>query len=109
MGKNFLKMLSPHLENHDASTNPIINYFADRQHTEIILKDMAKKITTKSCFYGKVCENCRKHEIYRDEFEKQGFWTFNKQIKYWNIYDLDWSYRNKVFKLLPVRTPNFKV
>ena len=109
MGKNFLKMLAPNWENHAASTNSIINYFADRQHTEKILKDIAKKINTKSCFYCKVCKNCRKLKTYRDEFDKQGFWSFNKEIKYWNGLDPDWCKRNEIFKLLPIKNANFRV
>ena len=31
-------MLASNWEDHDAKTNPIINYFADRQHTELTLK-----------------------------------------------------------------------
>ena len=32
-----------------------------------------------------------------------GFWTFNKDVKYWDVYDQDWSYRSEVFKLEPLR------
>ena len=37
-------MLAPNWEDHDLETNPIINYFADRQHTELILKKVENKI-----------------------------------------------------------------
>ena len=42
----FKKMLATIWSGHDIETNPIVNYFADRQHTELILR----KIET-SCFY----------------------------------------------------------
>ena len=40
MGKNIFKMvgLAPNWEDLDAATCIIINYFADRQNTEIILR-----------------------------------------------------------------------
>ena len=31
-------MIAPNWEDLDAKANPIINYFADRQHTEVIIK-----------------------------------------------------------------------
>ena len=101
-------MLARNWEDHDAEKNTIINYFADRQHTEKILKKIESKVV-RSCFYCKVCQNCRKLNTYKDVFKQQGFWTFNKKIKYWNVYDPNWSMRNEIFKLLPIRTANFKV
>ena len=29
--------------------------------------------------------------------KKKGFWTFNKNVRYWNAYNPDWSYRNDFF------------
>ena len=40
------KMLAPNWEDHYIETNPIINYFADRQHTELILRKIEQKIKT---------------------------------------------------------------
>ena len=37
-------MLAPNWEDHNLETNHIINYFADRQHTELILKKIESKI-----------------------------------------------------------------
>ena len=46
-------MLAPNWEDHDLETNPIINYFADRQHTELILKkvenEIKKTVSTARC------------------------------------------------------------
>ena len=36
-------MLAPNWEDHDAEKNPIVNFFADRQHTELLLKEIEKK------------------------------------------------------------------
>ena len=94
--------LALNCEDHDAKTNPIINCFADRDHTEIILKQQ-EYLIAETCKYCKECQNCKKLNRYRDEFKKKGFWTFNKNVKHWNVYDPDWSYRNELFSLKPVR------
>ena len=48
-------MLAPNWgKDHNAETNPIINYFADRQHTELILRKIEEKIKA-CCFY---CNEC---------------------------------------------------
>ena len=85
MGENLLDVsLAANWKDHDASsTNPIINYYADRWHTELILEKQECFIAS-SC---KDCLNCKKFYNYREEFKKKGFWTFNKKIKYWNVYD----------------------
>ena len=95
-------MLAPNWEDHDAETCEIINYFADRPHAEKIVKDQ-EYFVAKSCNYGKICQKCRKLNEYRQVFKKKGFWTFNKDVKYWDVYDPDWSYRNRTFSLEPLR------
>ena len=82
--------LAQNWEDHDAKTNPIINYFADRQNTEIVLQKQERRIK-KRCYYCKSCEACNKLKEYKTEFKKKGFWTFNKNIKIWNVYDPDWT------------------
>ena len=68
--------------------NMIVNYFADRQHTEQLLKNIEKMIK-KRCFYCTVCYLYKKFTTYRLEFKQRGFWTFHKDIKYWDVYDPD--------------------
>ena len=41
--RNFEIILAPNWEDHDAEKNLIVNYFADRQHTEFLLKKIEKK------------------------------------------------------------------
>ena len=53
-------MIAPNWEDHDIESNPIINYFAGRQHTELILRKIEQKIKT-CCFYSHECENCKKN------------------------------------------------
>ena len=57
----------------------------------------------KTCFYSKNCENCTKLSNYRKIFNEQGFWTFNKHIRCWNVFDPEWSYKNKFFELFPIK------
>ena len=97
MGQNFLKM---------AERNPIISYFACRQRAERIIKNI-EDFVSKSCHSCRICIKCRKPQTYRNEFKKSGFWTFNKEVKYWDIYDPDWSYRNDVFKLRLISDKRF--
>ena len=101
-------MFAPNWEDHDAGKNSIVNYFADRQHTEIILRKIEKTIEL-HCFYCKNCEDCKKLFTYKEVFKQQGFWSFNKDIKYWNVYDPDWCSVSKIFKLSQIRKANFKV
>ena len=99
-------MLAANWEKHDASTNTPKNYFADRQKTEKILKNIEKTIK-KQCFYCKACSNCQKFETYKKEFDRRDFWSFNKPIKCWDVHDPDWSFRNRVFELRPIRPCKF--
>ena len=102
VGRELFKMLAPNWEDHDAETCQIINYFADRQHTELILKKIESKIKI-NCFYCKICYDCNKLEEHRKVFTQQGFWIFNKEIKCWNVFDPDWCEKNRVLKLIPCK------
>ena len=86
-------MLALNWEDHDLETNPIIHYFADRQRTELTLKKIESKIK-RNCFYCKICDNCNKLEGHRKAFKQKRFWTFNKEIKCWNVFDADWCKKN---------------
>ena len=88
--------------------NMTINYFAERQHTEKILKEI-EKLIKKICFYCMVCNLCKKFMTYRLEFKQKRFWTFKKHVRYWNIYDPDWSNKNTFFKLMPIKAVNFRM
>ena len=78
--------LGPNWEDHKAATCLIINYFADRQHTKIILRKQENFIQ-ETCCYCKECKNCSKLKTYREELKKKkGFWTFNKNVRVWNVY-----------------------
>ena len=93
-GQETFKMIAPNWENHDLETNSIINYFADREHTEVILKKIEDKIK-KRCFCCHECKNCIKFNQYLKVFKQDGLWTFNKNVKVWNVFDPMWC--KKVF------------
>ena len=78
--------LRPNWDNHDKNTCLVINYFADREHTELILLRQEIEIEN-DCYYCKNCEKCKKLKEYLTEFKKDGFWTFNKHVKHWNVFN----------------------
>ena len=42
----------------EAAINPIMNYFADRKHTEKVLRDIENTVIKSKCFCWKRCKNC---------------------------------------------------
>ena len=61
MGENLLKKtgLRPNWHEHDATTCPIINYFAGRNNTALILTKQENKIGN-TCYFCNICKNCEK-------------------------------------------------
>ena len=57
--ETFLKMLAPNWEDDDLETNPIINYFVDRNHIELILERL--KINLKSSAFTVINVKTAKH------------------------------------------------
>ena len=100
MGENLLKRtgLRPNWDEHDAATCPIINYFADRKNTALILIKQETEIA-KTCYFCKFCENCIRLKECIEEFKREGFWTFNRRIRVWNVHDPEWSNKNRVFSM----------
>ena len=90
--------LRPNWDEHDAATCPIINYFADRQNTALIITKQEKK-KEKSCYFCRMCKNCNRLKECRAEFKKMGFWTFNKGVKIWSVFGPEWSNKNRVFSM----------
>ena len=83
------------MQQHIMQQHIIINYFADRHHTEIVLKKQ-EYLIAETCSDCKECKNCTKLKTYIEQLKKK-VQTFNKNIKYWNVYDPDRSYRNDFF------------
>ena len=104
LGKKLSKKstgLRPNWDNDNAETCCCINYFSDRENTELILLRQEIQIQNK-CVYCNECEKCDKFTKYRKEFLKMGFWTFNKNVRIWEVFDPDWSVKNRVSSMKPV-------
>ena len=70
--------LAPNWEDHDAATCITINYFADRQNTEIILKQ--ENLIAETCCYCKESKNCSKLKTYRKKLKKNKKKVFGHSI-----------------------------
>ena len=95
-------MLAPNWEDHNLETNPIINLFADRNHTEMVFKNVENKVK-KRCFYCQKCKNCKTFQEYIKVFKQKGFWTFNKNVKNWNVNEPMWCKTNIYLKIVALK------
>ena len=71
--------LRPNRDEHYAEKCSIINYFSDRENTELILLRREFQVEN-SCIYCDKSEKCKKLQECKNEFKKMSFWTFNKHI-----------------------------
>ena len=60
--------LRPNWDEHDAATCPIINYFADRHNTELVITKQEKKKIGKTCYFCNMCKNCNRLKECRAKF-----------------------------------------
>ena len=97
MGEKLLKRtgLWPNWDEHDTATCPIINYFADRKNTALILVKQENEIG-KNCYFCNLCKNCKRLKGCRAKFKWVDFWTFNKHVEVWNVFDPEWSNKNRI-------------
>ena len=96
------KVVRPNWDNHNEDICEIKNYYAGREHAELLLLKQEIQIEN-TCNYCIVCEECKKCLTYSKEYKKMGFWTFNKDVRIWEIYDPDWSYKTNIFEIKPCR------
>ena len=75
-----------------------VNQFLKREHVENLLSDIENHLK-KYCYYCKNCEFCNAYLVRRAEMKKMGFWTHNKHIKFWDVYDPLWHRDNVKFTL----------
>lgn len=94
--------LRPNWDNHNAETCCYINYISDCENTELILLRQEIQIQNE-CDYCNESEKCSKFGQYRKEFKKIDFWTINKNVRVWEIFDPDWSVKT-VFLMKPVKS-----
>ena len=78
-----------------------VDHNKNKWHMSLILLRQEIEIE-QGCYYCKKCEKCKKLDEYLAEFKKKGFWTFNKNVKAWNVFDPDWSIENKFFSMQPL-------
>ena len=87
----------------------IINYF-DSRHSVRNLLSYEEIDVIELCRYCKNCEKCERFYSIKSELKKKkGFWTFKKDIKYWDVRDSKFSERNKKFEIIPIRDPTFRM
>ena len=84
-----------------------VNYLERRRNTELIIHKVERLLKLK-CFYCYNCENFTKFQIYQKEFKRNGFWTFNKYIEFWDIFDPYYNSKNANFEIRPIRVCNFQ-
>ena len=92
----------PNWDNHDKNICSIKNYYIDRERAEEVLLRQEIQIEN-TCEYCLVCEKCKRYLIYSKEYKKTGFWTFNKNVRIWEVFNPDWSYKNTVFEIKPCK------
>ena len=63
-----------------------VNCFVRQELVNKFLTD-AEVDVKKVCWYCKDCKKCERFYSIRSEFKKEGFSTFNKGIKYWDVTD----------------------
>ena len=78
-----------------------INNFCNGKETEKILKTLEKHMV-KYCYYCNNCDFCNAYTIRCAEFKKMGFWTHNKNVKYWDVCDPLYNKQNKNFNIKPL-------
>ena len=65
----------------------------------------------KVCWYCKNCKKCERFYSIKSELKKKkknGFQTYNKHIKYWDIRDPKFNERNRNFEIRPIRDSNLE-
>ena len=83
-----------------------VNMFLDRETVEKLLQKLEKHMIN-YCYYFSNCQFCKENKIRRDELKRMGFWTHNKTVKCWNVYDPLYNKKNEKCTVLPLEG-NFK-
>ena len=86
--------------NHNKDICQIKNYYADRNHAELILFRQEMQIED-SCEFCLTCDKCKKYLKYSKEYKNKRFWMHNEKVRVWEIFDPDWSYKNEVSEIKP--------
>ena len=86
--------------NHNRDICKIKNYCAKRNHLELMMFRQKTEIA-RTCEYCLTCDKCKKYLTYSKELKNKGFWSNNEKVRFWEIFDPDWSYKNDIFKVEP--------
>ena len=120
-------MLAPNWAGHDIETNTIVNYFTDKQHTELILRKIEKKLklaaftaktartsksysATKKCSKGMVFGHLAKTLNTRISMTQTGAKeTLHLELYQLEILNLEYKYyyffkgKNRAFLVIPIK------
>ena len=78
-----------------------INNFYKRETVKKFLNNIENHLK-KYCYYCNDCEFCNAYVLRRAEMKRMGFWTHNKHMKFWDVYDPLWHRDNVKFTLKPL-------
>ena len=95
-------LYGPDFKSEFRSEFKVINHFHRRETVEKLLKILENHLK-KYCYYCNECEFCDAYTVRHSEMKRMGFWTHNKDIKFWDVYGLLWHKDNVKFtiKTLP--------
>ena len=86
-----------------------VNEFLWLPYNMFLARDTLKKLVekldvhvSKNCFYCINCQFCKEMNIRRDELKRMGFWSYNRHVKYWNVYDPQYNKENEKFYIKPL-------
>ena len=85
----------------DLEENNSVNYLSNRQDLHLKRKVLEQKVI-KYCYYCHRCINCIKFQTHLNVLSRNGFYTFNKDIAYWNVRDPEFNAKNFVYEIKPL-------
>ena len=95
-------MIKKILPNWDKNTCEIKNYYLTKERAEELLPKQGTQIED-TCEYCLVSQRCKEYLTYSKGYKKAGFWTSNKNVRIWEIFDPDWSCKNAIFEIKPCK------
>ena len=81
--------------------NKPVNYLCSRQDIHRSIKFLEAKIIN-NCGYCRRCCNCITFHTHHNELNKKGFYTFQKDVVYWDVQNPEFNIKNFVYEIKPV-------
>ena len=95
-------LYGPYCEpDHEGCHLKTINNFYKRKDFEKLLTDIEDHLK-KYCYYCNGCEFCNAYTLCHAEMKRMGFWSHNRDKKFWDVYDPLWDSDNDKFTLKPL-------